>query len=185
MNIFQEAADYEAFLGLLRRAATTHGAAIHAYVLMTNHVHLIVTPRQPESLPKTMKELGSHYVRFYNKKYERTGTLWNGRYRGFLIEDEVYWLTCLRYVEQNPVRASMTNTAADYRWSSYRAHALGNWPDWLAPHPAYQALGRSGDERQRAYRALCMTPLPGDELVLSRQPVVGVRQVSDGGQTPI
>ena len=111
--IFRDSADYEVFLTLLKRAADRFRVAVHAYVLMTNHVHLIVTPDGPESLPRTMQSLGVRYVPFYNTKYKRIGTLWNGRYRGIHLENETYWLTCLRYVEQNPVRAGMVSAPAD------------------------------------------------------------------------
>ena len=173
MNVFQQSDDYQAFLGLLRRAAESHDVAIHAYVLMTNHVHLIVTPGHALSLPTAMKELGGHYVRFYNKKYERTGTLWNGRYRGLPIRDESYWLTCLKCIEQNPVRAGIVNSSSEYRWSSYQAHAFGKWPTWLTPHAVYTALGPTSERRQAAYCSLITASLREDQLVVARQPSLG------------
>jgi putative transposase len=185
MDIFRESTDFEVLLGFLRRAAERHLVALHAYALMTNHLHLIATPARPTSLPKMMQELGVHYVRFFNRKYARTGTLWNSRYRGLHLRDEKYWLTCLRYVEQNPVRAGLAADPAGYRWSSYSAHAFGNWPNWLVPHYLYKALGRADEERQRAYQALCLTPLTSDQLAISRQPVQGVGGVSDTPPTPL
>lgn len=122
---------------------------------MTTHYHLIVTPTESSALSQMMKELGERYVKYFNRDTKRVGTLWNGRYRSLLIDDECYWLACLRYVEQNPVRAGMVATADEYRWSSYRAHAHGQWDDWLTPHPVYQALGVTAAERQCAYRSIC------------------------------
>jgi putative transposase len=152
--VFGDHTDYETFLTLLRAAAHEHDVAIHAYVLMTNHFHLIVTPQQCVSLPGMMRTLDGEYVRFFNDKYARTGTLWNGRYRALLLDTESYWLTCLRYIEQNPVRAGMVTSPDEHCWSSYAAHALGRWPAWLSPHPVYLALGKTGDDRQRVYRAI-------------------------------
>jgi putative transposase len=106
-TIFALQNDYENFLELLRRASRDYAVFVHAFVLMTTHFHLIATPTSEDGLPKMMKALDGGYVRYYNKRQQRVGTLWNGRYRGLLIDDERYWLTCLRYVEQNPVRAVM------------------------------------------------------------------------------
>jgi putative transposase len=153
--IFGSVADHQHFLEFLRRFAHKHCVHIHGFVLMTTHYHLIVTPMIEQALPRMMKALNSKYVRYFNPRYKRIGTLWNGRYRGLLIEDERYWLTCLRYVEQNPVRAAMVATPSEYEWSSYAAHAHGRWPDWLTPHAVYQSLGRTDAERQRTYRQLC------------------------------
>ena len=112
------------------------------------HYHLMVTPPDARSLPATMKELGERYVQYFNRRHDRIGTLWNGRYRGLLIHDERYWLTCLRYIEQNPVRAGMVRTPDDFAWSSYRFHALGAESDWLVPHWLYLELGSTPEERQ-------------------------------------
>ena len=168
MDIFREHGDHRSFLAFLRWAAAQYRVAIHAFVLMSNHFHLIVTPADAEGLPKTMQELGRRYVRYFNGKYDRIGTLWNDRYRGFLIGDERYWLTCLRYVEQNPVRANMVSAPDQYAWSSYAAHAFGDWPAWLTPHAVYLALGRNADERQLAYHFLCGASLDDDQLTMIR-----------------
>jgi putative transposase len=164
--IFGASNDCEHFLELLRRSARNFSVAVHAFVLMTNHYHLIVTPASDSGLPRMMKALDGGYVRYFNKREERIGTLWNGRYRGLPIEDERYWLTCLRYVEQNPVRAGMVQTPSDYHWSSYCAHAFGRWPMWLTPHAVYQSLGRDDSERQRAYRELCGRSVKSDDPLL-------------------
>ena len=144
---------------------------------MTNHFHLIATPEGPNSLSNAVKELAGRYSQFFNYKHKRIGTLWNGRYRAILIDTEAYWLTCLRYVEQNPVRAGMATRPDDYRWSSYAAHAHGQWPAWLSPHPLYQALGPDSDARQQAYRALCGAAVTRDEIVPPH--AAGVRHRSD------
>jgi len=166
LSIFASSNDCEYFLELLRRFARNHCVTVHGFVLMNTHYHLIVTPTSAGALPRMMKALDGGYVRYFNKRHSRIGTLWNGRYRGLLIQDERYWLTCLRYVEQNPVRAGMVQTPDDYQWSSYSAHALGRWPTWLVPHQTYQSLGRDDGERQRAYRELCGQPVKPDDPLL-------------------
>jgi putative transposase len=146
--------DYRRYRGWLAEAAAEYGCAIHAYVLMTNHVHLLVTPETAESLPRAMQSLGRRYVRYVNAAYRRTGTLWEGRYRAAPIDSEAYFLTCCRYIELNPVRARMVAHPRDYSWSSYAAHARGVSDALVAEHPLYRALGRNAAERQENYRAL-------------------------------
>ena len=146
--------DYKVFLGMLLNAAQRHACAVHAYVLMTNHVHLLVTPDQPTGLPKTMQSLGRRYVQYVNTTYQRTGTLWEGRYRATLVDSERYLLTCYRYIELNPVRAHMVTQPEDYPWSSYRYHAAGQSDRLVSPHALYTALGQTESERQAHYRAL-------------------------------
>jgi putative transposase len=123
--LFNQITDYNVYKDWLKEAAQWHGCAIHAYVLMTNHVHLLVTPTHQDSLPKTFQSLGRRYVQYFNATHDRTGTLWEGRYRATLIESEAYLLTCCRYIELNPVRAEMVRHPRDYRWSSYHYHAEG------------------------------------------------------------
>lgn len=153
--IFCADADYRFFLEKLRAAAEKHGCAIHAYVLMTNHVHLLVTPHEVNGIGRMMQMLGRYYVQYFNYTYRRTGTLWEGRYRATLIDTEQYLLTCMRYIELNPVRAhNMTAHPSEYPWSSYRSNALGEQNALLTPHAEYQRLGRTDDERRAAYRQL-------------------------------
>jgi putative transposase len=152
--IFFQADDYVHYRDWLAQAATEYGCAIHAYVLMTNHVHLLVTPRAVGSLPRVMQSLGRRYVRHINNSYRRTGTLWEGRYRAAPIETERYFLACCRYIELNPARARMVRHPREYRWSSYRAHALGAVDALVADHELYERLGRTPADRQMAYRAL-------------------------------
>ena len=152
--IFDEPFDYDYFLALVRHSARLYGTEVHAFALMHNHYHLIATPGNAKALPSTMKAIDCGYTKYYNRKHGRMGTLWNARYRAKLIHDEAYWLTCLRYVEHNPVNAGIVGTAAQYRWTSYRVHAHGVFSDWLVPHRVYQELGKTPAERQQAYRAI-------------------------------
>jgi putative transposase len=151
---FFEQADYQRYLGWLHEALTDAECTLHAYVLMTNHVHLLLTPRRAAAVPGAIISLGRRYVGYVNRTYKRTGTLWDSRYKSSLVQSNRYFLSCQRYIELNPVRAGIVRDPADYPWSSYRAHALGKPADIVSPHALYCALGRDGPERQRAYRKL-------------------------------
>ena len=146
--------DYAAYLTWLCEGAQRHGCAVHAYVLMTNHVHLLVTPTRRDSISRMVQHVGRKYVTHVNRVYRRTGTLWEGRHKGSLICSEDYSLACSRYIELNPVRAGMVQAPADYRWSSHLANAFGDGPDWLTPTREYLALGGSDQRRRWAYREL-------------------------------
>lgn len=122
--------------------------------MMSNHVHLLCTPRQPGSLSLLMQALGRRYVRYFNFQYQRSGTLWEGRYKSCLVQNGRYLLEVYRYIELNPVRAEMVSTPGEYRWSSYQANALGVASDLCTPHPEYLALGRTPQERHRNYCTL-------------------------------
>lgn len=158
--IFATEDDYRFYLDCLKKAAKAHGLSIHAYVLMTNHVHLLVTPDYEESLPRTLQSVGRRYVQYFNYTYRRTGTLWEGRYRATVIDSERYLLTCMRYIELNPVRASMVGHPVNYPWSSFAANAQGETDAMLTPHELYYRLGRSDGERQAQYRQLFRAQLP-------------------------
>ena len=147
-------ADYSFYLEKLKSACDKYGCSVHAYVLMTNHVHLLITPHHEQSLGKAMQMLGRYYVQYYNYCYQRTGTLWEGRYKATLIDSEAYLLTCMRYIELNPVRAGMVNAPTDYPWSSYHYNALGQSNDLVVPQPEFLRLGVSVEARQTAYRDL-------------------------------
>lgn len=158
----------------LAEAAARYGCAIHAYVLMTNHVHLLATPRDAESLPRMMQSLGRRYVRHVNAAHGRTGTLWEGRYRAAPIEGEAHFLACCRYIELNPVRAGLAAHPRDWPWSSWRAHALDAADALVRDHPLYRALGADAGERGRAYRALFRRSLDPDF-------VEALRSATNGG----
>jgi putative transposase len=152
--IFVANEDYQAYLGWLKKAAQKHGCEVHAYVLMTNHVHLLASPSTELGLGKMVQMVGRYYVQYFNDQYQRTGTLWEGRYKASLIDSGRYLLVCQRYIEMNPVRAAMVGHPSEYPWSSYRTNALGKPSDLIKHHGLYQALGGTEDERQATYRAL-------------------------------
>lgn len=127
---------------------------IHAWVFMTNHVHLLATPLKEGAVSKMMQSIGRMYVRYFNKTYQRSGTLWEGRYRSCLVESDRYLLQCYRYIELNPVAANMVQHPADYHWSSYQCNGLGKVSELLSPHQVYLSLGKTTDERLMNYRAL-------------------------------
>lgn len=153
-TIFVVDEDYRFYLEKLGEGCQRHDCELHAYVLMTNHVHLLITPYAEEGLGKVLQWLGRYYVQYFNHRYKRSGTLWEGRYKATLLNSEQYLLICYRYIELNPVRAGMVNHPVDYPWSSYHANALGKPDEYLVPHALYQRLGCSENERQNAYRQL-------------------------------
>lgn len=155
----RDEADYWYFWESLVKASEKFGCAIHAYVLMPNHFHLLLTPQAEDSVGKLMQSIGRYYVKYFNERYLVTGPLWEGRYRATLLDPQAFLLPCARYVEINPVRAGLVAGPGDYDWSSYGCHALGVEDRLVSPHPGYQRLGRSNKARQAAYRDLCATPL--------------------------
>lgn len=165
---FFQPIDHVRYLDELRDIARRIGCAVHAYVLMTNHVHLLVTPSESGQVGAMMQALGRRYVRYVNDRYHRTGTLWEGRYKACPVDSEDYVLRCYRYIELNPVRAAMVATPAEHRWSSHAANALGVHDPLLTPHPAYLALGTDASDRQQAYRALVAEAPTQDDLELIR-----------------
>jgi len=158
--------DYLEYLRCLKQAADDCGCSIHAYVLMTNHVHLLLTPNQSTSLARFFQSLGRHYVRYINETYKRQGNLWEGRYKSNIIQSWTHFLTCQRYIEMNPVRANMVDHPAKYRWSSYTANALGVSNAILIKHADYLVLASSSASRQSVYRGLFDNPLGVVELKL-------------------
>jgi putative transposase len=146
--------DYRRYLDTLGDLSIKFRCDIHAYVLMTNHVHLLLTPATPEGPAQLMKHLGQRYVQYINRSYRRSGTLWEGRFRSCLTQSESYVLTCYRYIELNPVRAQMASHPRHYRWSSYRANGEGGLDALITPHAEYLRLGKTRENRQAAYRAL-------------------------------
>ena len=149
--IFSSAADYQALLGLIDENAKKFGVAVHAYVLMGNHFHLLATPESTEALPKMMQAVGRRYVRYFNDSQGRSGTLWEGRYRSTVIQTESYLLACMAYIDLNPVRAGLVAEARDYPWSSH-GHYVGLRSDKLVtPPPLFWALGNTPFAREAAY----------------------------------
>ena len=146
--------DYRRYPECLAEAAAKYTCAVHAYVLMTNHVHLLLTPETPYAVQHLMQRLGQRYVGYVNHVYRRTGTLWEGRYKASLVENDRYLLACMRYIELNPVRAGMVAQPADYPWSSYRCNAQGRAEPLIRHHPTYAALAPDAGRRCAIYRTL-------------------------------
>jgi putative transposase len=194
---FFSEADRRWYLAELGDAARQFGCEIHAYVLMTNHVHVLATPVDPRSLWLTMKRLNQRYVRRINRRLGRTGTLWEGRYKSCVVDSDSYLLSCYRYVERNPVRAGMTTRPADHLWSSHRANATGEPDPLVVPHAAYLSLATTERRRQAAYAALFLQgecqhalerireatrrerPLGGDDFLRRIESLAGVDLTSD------
>ena len=165
---FIEPENYQFYLELWQQLSKRYGVSVHAYCLMTNHIHLLATPDSSTSISNTMKVVGSRYAQYINHKYRRTGTLWEGRHRSSLVQAERYLLTCYRYIELNPVRANMVKRPEEYAWSSY---GINGWGDkgWLTPHPEYLRLGQNRNEQCQAYRELFNSQLSEEELHLVRK----------------
>jgi len=151
---FFEQQNYRVYLQYMRDGLDQYGDRLHAYCLMTNHVHLLLTPKDKDSISKLMKVVCSRYAQYINKKYSRTGTLWSGRHKSSAVDSDTYLLKCYRYIELNPVTAGMVNQPQDYLWSSYHHNALGNTNSLISPHACYRALGQSKCIRLPRYRAL-------------------------------
>ncbi len=158
--IFVDDEDYEFYLMKLGEACRKYRCDLHAYVLMTNHVHLLMTPHLAGGVGKVMQMLGRYYVQYFNHQYNRTGTLWEGRYKATVLDSEQYLLGCSRYIELNPVRADRVKHPADYPWSSYRCNALGVSNSLIQAHTIYSDLGKDATIRQSAYRALFEHRIP-------------------------
>ena len=169
--IFASDEDYQFFRDALIDASVKHDLALHAYVFMTNHIHLLATPGAEDSISKVFQSVGRRYVQHFNFKYKRSGTLWEGRYRATVVDSERYLLTVMRYIELNPVRADMVAHPRSYPWSSYAYNAGGEAGanvNWLVAHREYLRLGRTAQERQEAYRQLFKAAVPRDDLAAIR-----------------
>jgi putative transposase len=152
-------ADRRLYLRCLTEAANRHECAVHAYVLMPNHVHLLVTPRAAGGVAETMQDVGRRYVRLFNTSHGRTGTLWEGRYKANLIDSEGYLLTCHRYIELNPVRARLVADPLQYRWSSHRHYALGVRDPLITRYAIFDRLAEHESERRRSFLTLFREPI--------------------------
>jgi putative transposase len=161
--IFSTSADYETLLAMLDEHAHKAGVAIHAYVLMSNHFHLLATPETVEGIPQMMQAVGRRYVRYFNQRQARTGTLWEGRYKSTLIQAERYLLACMAYIDLNPVRAGIAVEPGDYPWSSH-GHYVGLRNDKLvSPHALYWELGNTPFARDAAYAELVRAGISGEQ----------------------
>jgi putative transposase len=161
--IVRDDADRKRLCALWQEHAHACKVALHAYVLMDNHFHLLVTPETADGLPKMMQAVGRAYVRYFNLRHKRTGTLWEGRYRSNLIESERYLLACMVYIDLNPVRAGMVMQAADFKWSSHR-HYIGQCSDKLvSPHALFWSLGNTPFAREAAYSGLVQQGLASSQ----------------------
>jgi len=151
-DIFASDKDRLSYLEFLTEAADRHDCAIHCYVLMGNHVHFLMTPVSRDSLPFTMQALNTRYAWHFNQRHERTGPLFEGRYRTSVVDTDRYLQVCYQYIELNPVRAKFCQKPEDYRWSSYRCHAYGEIDSLVSFHPGYTMLGEDATTRQSRYR---------------------------------
>jgi putative transposase len=167
--------DYRFYLTCLGEALGKYGAQLHAYVLMTNHVHLLMTPSDATGAGRVMQSVGRRYVQRFNHHYGRSGTLWEGRYHSSLVQNQHYLLSCYGYIELNPVRAGMVEKPEAYLWSSYGGNALGSPDPLLTPHGEYLGLGRSDPERRAAYRQMTGTFVPTEMLETIRDSINGNR----------
>lgn len=193
---FASEQDFSAYANWLHEYSIIHNVEIHAWVFMTNHVHLLLTPMKKGGVSKLMQSVGRRYVPYFNRKYHRSGTLWEGRFKACLVQSERYLLECYRYIELNPVRANMVEAPGNYKWSSYRANALGIKTKMLTPHPKFLTLGRTKEQRMQNYRSFFIDqidPVLLNEIRLSTQRglVIGsknfaqqIEQLTDRRTTP-
>ena len=165
---FIEPENYQYYLALWKEVSMRYGVLVHAYCLMTNHVHFLVTPEHDDSISRTTKVVGSRYAQYINKQYDRTGTLWEGRHHSSLIQTEKYLLICYRYIELNPVTANMVKKPEEYYWSSYGSNAWGD-ESWITPHTEYIQMGQTQDERCYHYRELFKCHLDAKDIHRIRQ----------------
>jgi len=161
---FASEEDSNAYLTWLKKYAKEYEVEVHAWVLMTNHIHLLCTPLQEHAVSRMMQALGRMYVRYFNHTYKRTGTLWEGRFKSSLVQSDEHLLEVYRYIELNPVRAGMVEGPSEYLWSSYHCNSLGKVNDLLTPHSIYLALGGGGSERCYNYTLLFKQSMSSDLL---------------------
>jgi putative transposase len=164
-QIFRDADDHAIFLKWLREASRQFKVAIHAYALMPDHLHLLATPSDESGLGRMMQWIGRHYVPYFNQKYSRSGTLWQGRYKATVIESERYFMACSAYIELNPVRTGLAYAPQDYPWTSYAHHVGIHLNPVITDHALYWALGNTPFSREAAYRNLLEQGLTADEVL--------------------
>ncbi len=175
--VFAEDEDYFAYRSWLKEASELYNCQIHAYVMMTNHVHILLSAEEPTNISKLSQAVGRKYVPYFNHKYGKSGTLWEGRFKSSSIDSKFYLLACYRYIELNPIRAGMVKNSEDYVWSSYHANALGEKDSLITAHPVYLRLGKTKTQRQSTYKDLFKEPL-GENLITE------IRQTTQTG-TPL
>lgn len=175
---FIELENYQFYLELMCEVSERYGMSLHAYCLMTNHIHLLATPTKKTSISDTMKVVGSRYAQYINKKYKRTGTLWEGRHKSSLVQSDKYFLICSRYIELNPVVANMVSRPEEYAWSSYHCNAWGD-TGWLKPHIEYKHLGNTQTSRCKAYRLLFEHCVNSDDIEGIREAIHYCQPVGD------
>ncbi len=163
-DIFASDEDRQCYMRLLSKYSTTRKVDVHAWVLMTNHTHLLVTPQADDAVSNMMHDLGGAYGQYFNRTHARTGGLFEDRYKNSAVETDVYLLTCQRYIELNPVRAGLVDHPGSFSWSSYHCHAFGANSEVWSPHDTYQAIYADQKTRQKLYRNMCEIPLPGSTL---------------------
>ena len=174
--IFRDGLDFRVYWNVINDASRRAQCAIHAYVMMTNHVHLLVTPAQAGGVASMIQIVGRQYVQYFNRRHHRTGTLWEGRYRSAIIDSDQYLFTCMRYIELNPVRAGMTSHLREYAWSSYRANAELEPDPLVTPHPLYHRLASNAVRRAATYREM----VNGGEVCAPAD--AQVREATHGGR---
>ena len=172
--------DYAVYLDKLKLYSEKYSVAVHSYVLMTNHVHLLMTPETEKGVSQLMQSLGRSYVRYINQTYDRSGTLWEGRYKSTLVDSDNYFLTVSRYMELNPVRAGMVAHPAEYTWSSYQYNALGKPVELITRHFLYQGLAKTDKTRQKRYTALFDKIIPDYTLEEIRNSINRAWVLGDG-----
>ncbi len=179
--IFVSVADRTFMLEVLAEEAQRHGVDVHAYVLMSNHIHLLLTPQRDQALPKMMQALGRRYVRYFNRSHERTGTLWEGRYRSSLIQTERHLLACMVYLDLNPVRAGLVTDPAEHAWSSHRHYVGTRLDKFLTPHALYWQLGNTPFAREVAYTEMVRAGLSANQVGALTQATLGGWALGDEG----
>lgn len=165
---FHSPRDFRKFQTLLDEAAERYACAIHAFVLMTNHVHLLLTPEEARQASRFMKHLAQKYAQYFNRKYRRCGPLWESRFRSSLVDSEGYLLECYRYIELNPVRAGMVASASQYPWSSFRVNGLGARSSFIRPHEVFERLAADAKLRRQRYAGLVAEGLTDSQLAAMR-----------------
>lgn len=176
-DVFGDVEDLTTYMSLLREESENRRCDVHSYVFMTNHFHLLMTPNQETSMSKLMHAVGTRFALYYNRKYGRTGTVWEGRPHSFLIDSTRYFFDCLKYIELNPVRARMVSEPSAYAWSSFQCNALGLPDALVTPHALYQSLADSSRGRQLAYQALFKNDLDPEVCAAIRTATISSRSL--------